>query len=201
MSANARYWVCCIPYRQGCPARRATQREDPRVRIVLVRHAEPRTSPNADPARWPLSEAGRSAAARLAAHLPATGRWVTSTEVKAYETLWCARSDETLRVAQDARFDEVRRVEPFDADFRARRRAWVEGRPDQRHADWESPHAAAARFDEAVAEHSEGESTLVIGTHGMVLTAWLVHARGAVAQGGAGAFWAALAFPDVFEVP
>ena len=40
-------------------------------------------------------------------------------------------------------------------------------------------------------------SALVIGSHGMVLTAWLVHARGAVAQHEAGAFWAALAFPGM----
>jgi hypothetical protein len=35
----------------------------------------------------------------------------------------------------------------------------------------------------------------------MVLTAWLLHARGAVARNEAGAFWAAMAFPEVIELP
>ena len=179
----------------------ATLREEWRVRILLVRHAEPETSPTVAPQQWPLSTAGRNAATRLMGRLPATGRWVTSTEVKAYETLLCARSDEALSIAQDARIDEVRRVEPFDDAFRARRRAWIEGRLDMRHADWETPLEAAARFDEAITEHARCASTLVIGSHGMVLTAWLVHARGAVAEHEAGAFWAAMAFPEVIEVP
>jgi len=34
----------------------------------------------------------------------------------------------------------------------------------------------------------------------MVLTAWLVHARGLVAPEVAGAFWEALALPEVIEV-
>lgn len=171
------------------------------MRILLVRHAEPQASPGADPQRWSLSEAGRSAATRLVSRLPATGRWVASTEVKAYETLLCARADEAFSIAQDARLDEVRRVEPFDDDFRARRRAWVEGRLDVRLAEWETPLEAAARFDEAVTDHSGRASTLVIGSLGMVLTAWLVHARGAVARQEAGGFWDAMAFPEVIEVP
>jgi broad specificity phosphatase PhoE len=171
------------------------------VRILLVRHARPQASPAADPRHWPLSTTGRSAAMDLRGRLPATGLWVTSTEVKAFETLLRARPDDALSITQDARFDEVRRIEPFDHDFRARRRAWVEDRPDQRHAGWETPVEAATRFDEAVREHSALDSPLVIGSHGMVLTAWLVHARGAVARQAAGAFWAAMAFPDVIEVP
>ena len=102
------------------------------MRILLVRHAEPQASAAAAPEQWPLSAAGRIAATRLMGRLPTTGRWVTSTEVKAYETLLCARSDEAVPITQDARFDEVR-VEPFDDAFRARRRAWVEGRLDLRH--------------------------------------------------------------------
>src|SRR4051794_19483559 len=65
---------------------------------------------------------------------------------------------------------------------------------------WETPLEAAARFDAAVMDHATEDSPLVIGSHGMVLTAWLVHARGAVARHAAGEFWDALAFPDVVEV-
>jgi broad specificity phosphatase PhoE len=169
------------------------------LRILLVRHAEPQASPAADPQQWPLSEAGRRAAKDLGGRLPGTGLWVTSTEVKAHETLLLARPDQALPVSQDARFDEVRRVEQFDDDFLARRRAWVEGRLDQRHHGWEEPLEAATRFDEGISEYAALGSALVVGTHGMVLTAWLVHARGLVATPVAGAYWEAMSFPDVIE--
>jgi broad specificity phosphatase PhoE len=170
------------------------------VRIFLVRHSEPQVSPLVDPREWSLSESGRSAAERLRGRLPAVGVWVASTEAKAYETLLCARCDGYPSIAQDARLDEVRRVEPFGDDFRARRRAWVEGRLDERHMGWETPLDAATRFDAVVRGHSALESALVIGSHGMVLTSWLVHARGAVDQQAAGTFWEEMTFPHVIEV-
>ncbi len=98
------------------------------------------------------------------------------------------------------RFNEVQRDEPFDNDFRSRRRAWVEGKLDDRHAGWETPEEAASRFDEAVREYGERGERLVIGSHGMVITAWLVHA-GLLQPGvAAGRFWEALAFPELVEV-
>jgi broad specificity phosphatase PhoE len=123
---------------------------------------------------------------------------VASSELKAYQTLQCAGP--SVRVLQDARFDEVRRVEPFDYDFRTRRRAWVEGRLGEWHRGWETPLEAAARFDEAVTDHTASSPTLVVGSHGMVLTAWLVHARGVVDVKDAGAFWAALDLPGVIDL-
>jgi broad specificity phosphatase PhoE len=170
------------------------------LRILLVRHAEPQASPAVHPHQWPLSEAGRRAAKDLRGRLPGTGVWVSSTEVKAHQTLLGARPEEALPVLQDARFDEVRRIEQLDDDFRARRRAWVEGRLDQRHSGWEEPLEAAARFDEGVREYAALGGPLVVGSHGMVLTAWLVHARGAVAAPVAGAYWEAMALPEVIEV-
>ena len=74
--------------------------------------------------------------------------------------------------------------------------AWVEGRLDGRHEGWESPEVAAARFHDGVLAHATG-GPLVIGTHGMVLTAWLV-SIGRLAPGpAAGEFWSGLRFPDV----
>jgi broad specificity phosphatase PhoE len=170
------------------------------LRVVLVRHAEPEASPTTASHRWPLSRAGRSAALELRDRLPARDVWLASTEVKAVETLTRARTHAGIVIRQDTRFDEVSRTEAFDDDFRARRRAWVEGHLDQRHEGWETPREAAARFDAAVREQSALGSPLVIASHGMVLTAWLTHARGAVAPAVAGAFWSALALPDVIEV-
>jgi broad specificity phosphatase PhoE len=138
-------------------------------------------------------------ASQLGTRLPADGIWVASDEVKAYETLLCARSGAT-EVRQDARFGEVQRAEPFDDDFRSRRRGWVEGRLDDRQAEWESASDAAARFDATVNDYLELGRPLVIGSHGMVITAWLVRI-GVVAPGRvAGDFWDALEFPDLIEI-
>lgn len=93
--------------------------------LVLVRHAEPAVSPREDPRLWPLSPIGREAASQLHDRLPRTSRWISSTERKAYETLFCA-GHSGIAVAQDRRFDEVRRDEPFDSDSNTRRRAWVQ---------------------------------------------------------------------------
>lgn len=167
---------------------------------MLVRHAEPQVSALVDPQEWSLSGVGRSAAEGLRDRLPSRGLWVTSTAVKAYETLLHARRAGSPSVTQGARLNEVRTVEPFDDDFRARRLAWFEGRLDDRHTGWETAREAAARFDAAVAEHSSMGAPLVIGSHGMVLTAWLVHGRGSVDEQAAGTFWEAMTFPDVIEV-
>lgn len=167
--------------------------------ILLVRHAAPEVASGLDPRRWALSGAGRIAAAQLGARLPSYGVWVSSTETKAYQTLsYAAGAD--VEIAQDSGFDEVRREEPFDEGFRARRLAWVAGRLDQRHAGWETPTEAAARFDRAVSAHATPGAPLVIASHGMALTAWLVHARGRVPRHEAARFWEALAFPDLIEV-
>lgn len=65
---------------------------------------------------------------------------------------------------------------------------------------WETLPEVAQRFDEAVRARSEPGRELVIGTHGMALTAWLIHC-GRVEHGAAATrFWAALEFPDIVEV-
>ena len=105
-----------------------------------------------------------------------------------------------MAIVRDERLNQVKRDEPFDDDFRSRRRAWVEGRLDARHTGWETPKEAAIRFDEAVRAHAGMHDRLVICSHGMVITAWLVDHRWVQAGPEAGAFWAALAMPDVVEV-
>lgn len=167
--------------------------------LLVVRHAQPAVSPDGDPRSWPLSETGRNAARRLGHRLPRTGRWVSSTERKAYETLLYA-GHSSIAVTKDPGFDEVRREEPFDDDFKARRRAWVDARFDDRHSGWESPQEAAERFELAVREHFANAETVVVATHGMVLTAWLVHARQRLAPTEAGSFWERMTFPDIIRV-
>lgn len=167
--------------------------------LVLVRHAEPAVSPRQNPRLWPLSTSGREAARQLHAHLPRSGRWLSSTERKAYATLLYA-GHHRIHVHKDARFDEVQRDEPFDHDFKIRRLAWIQGRLDERHVDWESPEEAAKRFQLAVSEHAAAAEALVVATHGMVLTAWLVHGRQWLPPAKAGSFWEQMRFPQVIRV-
>jgi broad specificity phosphatase PhoE len=168
--------------------------------ILLVRHAEPEVVPSTDPRRWALSEAGREEAKKLGTRLPQCGLWLSSTERKAYETLLCAAGGRNVAIAQDPGFDEVHRDEPFDDQYEARRLAWVAGHLDERHAGWETPQETAARFEHAISEHAASGSPLVVASHGMAITAWLLHARRSLGQQGAPRFWKALALPDVIRV-
>ena len=171
------------------------------MRVLLVRHAAPEMSPSIDPARWPLSPTGQVAARALKGQLPGQRVWLSSEEVKALATLTCARPNNHVRIVQDQRFNEVvRNGEPFDDEFRVRRAAWLEGRPDERHSGWETPAEAAQRFDEALRTYASKDAPVVVGSHGMVITAWLVH-HGRVESGeAAGRFWRSLAMPAVVQV-
>lgn len=165
-------------------------------RVILLRHAAPQIDPERDPGDWTLSTAGREAAAGLRSRLPTTATYAASDEPKALETLRAATDTE---VAIDGRFGEVRRPrEPISDDFRAIRRDWVAGHLDTRHDGWESPADAGRRFAAGL-EALHGD-VVVVATHGMVLTAWLV-AVGEVRPGTAAAdFWQHLALPDLIEV-
>lgn len=167
--------------------------------LVLVRHAMPAATPDQPPHQWPLSAQGREAAARLTPLLPREAQWVSSPEPKAAETLQIAAPG-NQRLLTDAGFVEVHRpAEPFDDHVQERRRAWVEGRLDDRHTGWETPGQAAERFAAAIARHSGG-GVLVVGTHGMVLTAWLVEIGYVPAGRAAGNLWAGLRLPDAITV-
>lgn len=167
--------------------------------VIIVRHAEPEILPDQSPASWPLSPAGRIAATALGRQIPDTALLASSGEIKAVETVCLAAAAEPSRIRIDDRFGEVHRPgEPFDGDHRARRRAWVEGRTDARHESWETPDQAAHRFQEGLG--GVEADVVVVATHGMVLTSWLVQ-LGRVRPGvAAGDFWADLAFPDVLRV-
>lgn len=161
--------------------------------LILVRHALPAASPDVPPDEWELSDEGRDAAAMLVASLPAGAILVASAEPKAWMTL----GDKL--VIRDPRFGEVRRpVEPWSDDFRAVRAAYVRG---EVHDGWE-PHAdVAERFEAGLDAHRPDDdgAALVIGTHGMAMTTWLV-AGGIVSPTDAPDFWADLRFPDALVV-
>jgi 8-oxo-dGTP pyrophosphatase MutT (NUDIX family) len=146
------------------------------------------------PGEWILSSDGINAAAALRLEALAASA-VSSPERKAVQTVALALRLPESAVATAVSFREVDRVESVHDGFRDARRAWIAGRLDERHEGWETPDAAARRFHEALL--AQDARHVVVGTHGMVLTAWLA-SQGLVAD--AVAFWEALRFPDVVEI-
>jgi broad specificity phosphatase PhoE len=159
--------------------------------LVLVRHATPDFGPQTPPEQWPLAPEGRAAAESLRPVLPPDALLVSSEEPKARQTL-----EPTGPVTTDARFNEVRRHEPFDGDFRARRFAYVTGAD---HPGWEDRAGVAARFSAGITSWQArcGDRPLVVASHGMAMTVWL---SAAVGLHDPGAFWLDLRLPDVFTV-
>jgi broad specificity phosphatase PhoE len=116
---------------------------------------------------------------------------IASREPKARQTLEPAGSVHT-----DERFNEVTRDEPYEGDFRARRRAYVTGTD---HTGWEPRDQVVARFaDAAWFWHAQADGRpLVIASHGMAMTLFLT---ATVGLADAGAFWAELRLPDLHTV-
>lgn len=161
--------------------------------LILVRHAPPAATPDVSPHAWVLSDDGRAAAMRLVAALPADAYLVSSAEPKAWQTL----EGDRLPVVRDARFNEVAREnDPWDDDYRVRRRAYVEG---VEHLGWEPRAAVAERFDVGVTERlaEANGRPVVIASHGMAITTWLSSRLGLTDPG---EFWSQLRFPDAHHV-
>jgi broad specificity phosphatase PhoE len=161
------------------------------VELFLVRHAMPAFGPEVPGAVWELSSEGWRDAKALVGALPAGAVLIASREPKARQTLEPAGS-----VYTDARFNEVTRDEPYEGDFRARRRAYVTGTD---HPGWESRDQVVARFSGGVQFWTvqAGGRPLVIASHGMAMTLWLT---GTVGLTDPGAFWLGLRLPDLFAV-
>jgi broad specificity phosphatase PhoE len=162
--------------------------------LIVVRHAKPEATPEVPPNEWVLSDSGVAAASALRLRLPADGYLVSSGEPKAWQTL--GGSD---AVRKDRRFNEVERIaEPWGDDFREKRREYVSG---TEHPGWESHRSVARRFQAAVDDHlgSCRGDPLVVASHGMAITIWLVSA-GVIGPDRAAAFWLDLRFPDCHGV-
>ena len=151
----------------------------------------PAFDPDVAAADWELSSGGLSDARALVRALPIGALLIASREPKARQTL-----EPTGSVETDERFNEVTRDEPYDGDFRARRRAYVTG-TDYR--GWEPRDQVVARFADGVrfwTARAVGRP-LVIASHGMAMTLWLA---ATVDLGDAGVFWADLRLPDILTV-
>jgi broad specificity phosphatase PhoE len=158
--------------------------------LMLVRHAMPELNAAVPPELWELGDVGRRGAVSLRDVVPGDAVLVSSTEPKARQTL-----EPSGPVVTDARFTEVERDEPYDGDFRARRRAYITGTD---HPGWEPRAEVIARFDAGIRwwQARCGDQPVVVATHGMAMTLWLT----TLGLPDPGAFWAQLRLPDVFEV-
>ncbi|WP_417556319.1 NUDIX domain-containing protein [Microbacterium sp.] len=167
-------------------------------RITFVRHAMPEVDAAVAPTEWPISAEGSKSASALRLQTGPAVRVISSPERRARETAASALTVSPSEVDVADSFREVDRQEAVHRGFRDARRAWVAGRLDSRHDGWETPDAAARRFHHGLLAHPAEH--LIVSTHGMVLTAWIV-AMGLVRPGDAAvAFWESLAFPDIIDL-
>lgn len=164
--------------------------------ISFVRHALPEVDPMSPPSEWPLTSAGVRSAKAL--KLPRTARLLSSPEIKALQTVALATGSDVDSIVLDPAFREIERIEAVHDGYRAARAAWVSGALDNQHQGWESPKSATNRICEALLRYEAPH--LVIGTHGMVLTAWLVSTGAIEPHASAVAFWEQLPFPAVATV-
>lgn len=164
--------------------------------VSFVRHALPDVDPKSPPSEWMLTSAGIEAAKAL--NLARSALVISSPEIKALQTVALATGTQKGAVVVDPAFREVDRIEAVHNGYRAARLAWVSGALDHRHQGWESPESAANRISEALRHYDAPH--LVIGTHGMVLTAWLVSTGVVEPHAPAVAFWEQLPFPAIVTV-
>lgn len=168
------------------------------TKIVFLRHSLPAVHADVPPEDWGLSSAGALAARNSVLDVPISAKVLSSTERKAIETTSIITGRDAIDIETDLGFGEIQREEPVDDGFRERRAAWVAGQEDYRHAGWEAHTTAADRMSNALLHHRS--EIMIVGTHGMVLTTWMVHVGLVSAGQPAVAFWQALGFPDTVTV-
>lgn len=164
--------------------------------VTFVRHALPAVDRQAQPSEWTLTQEGAEAAKAL--DLSCHVECVSSPEFKALQTVALATGLSENAILIDPAFREVDRIEAVHDGFRAARRAWVFGKLDHQHEGWESPESAALRVSDALRRHDAPH--LIVGTHRMVLTAWLVSAGVVLPRDAALEFWDGLPFPATVTV-
>jgi broad specificity phosphatase PhoE len=166
------------------------------VKLHLVRHAAPRVDSAVPPWEWGLQSAATDATGRLRASslLPATARWVSSTEPKAMQT---AEQLTAGRVVADDRLREAVRPPEFldTEEFRRRVLRSFQCADEPSAVGWEplaaTRHRVLAATEEAL-QDAAGQEVVLVG-HGTALT-MLVSAL--VDRPPDVAAWQAMLFPD-----
>jgi broad specificity phosphatase PhoE len=167
------------------------------TRLILVRHAMPTVEPGVPAERWELGQHGRAASRALGVAAAESGYFVASDEPKALQTLQEMAAGQ--EVVPEVGFREVRRPYYWSDDHRTLARTYVDGAC---HDGWELHGEVVARFEAAISRHTRiaaaRKQTLIVGTHGMAPTVWLMSRL--ELQPSPGAFWASLQFPDLIDV-
>jgi broad specificity phosphatase PhoE len=157
----------------------------------------PIVEPGVPSDQWQLGDEGRAGARSLRSQLSEPAYFVASDEPKAIQTLKELAGETSVSI--DPGFREVRRPYTWSDEYRMVARDYVDGiRP----REWEDHVQVADRFATAVARHAAiavalGRA-LVIGTHGLAPTVWLITVMRldpSPAQ-----FWERLSFPDLIDV-
>lgn len=167
--------------------------------LILVKHAMPVVTDGVAPALWPLSDAGRQAAARLAPRWAGAGveRVLTSREPKAAQTGRIVAAALGVPCSEWPDLHEHDRSDETSLDsernFEERARVLFE-RPDELTWGRETAAAARDRFGAAVraAMTSYPDGTLVIVAHGTVIALLLAALTGEPAF----ALWRRLGLPS-----
>jgi broad specificity phosphatase PhoE len=165
------------------------------TRLVLVRHAEPLVTVNAPGEQWGLTDNGRNDArslgVRLASRFTTTSVW-TSPEERARETATLVCPSAAIRIREE--LSEVKKPWYASADENERAvRRFLKGEAID---GWESREDALGRLARLKAELGSSERVVLV-THGVILTTWLVHEIG---LDDPFSFWSNLRIPDAWEL-
>jgi broad specificity phosphatase PhoE len=166
----------------------------PAASVVLIRHAEPLMDGETPTAQWPLTEKGRSDATvlgtSLARRFASTIVW-TSPERRACETAALAFSSVTAAVRDQ--LNEVKKPWYASADEHANAVAkYLRGKSVE---GWERREDVITRIAQ-LRLGSTYLASLVLVTHGLLLTTWLDHE---IELDDSFSFWSNLRMPDAWE--
>jgi broad specificity phosphatase PhoE len=154
--------------------------------IYFLRHADTKVVYELPPSKWPLSKRGREQAVRLALlgvfdHIDVV---ISSEEPKAYQTAGPLAIKCKVPIIQNPYFNEINRdygLMMTTAGYNHTiHKVLVD--PDHEEYGWEKPSAALRRFLAGVAnvESEYNSDSILIVTHGVVLTLYFSHLLGIV---------------------
>lgn len=173
------------------------------ARLYLIRHPHTRPDPAAPAATWGLSDTGRAQVEALAraAWWPAVTGLYTSDQYKTRVVGEAVHAAHGIPWTVISGLDEAQRDTWLDPEaFQDAQRAFF-AQPDAPPIpEWESAHAAQARFGAAMADilarHPAGESLAVV-SHATVLTFYAAGLRG---ERSSFALWQTIGFAAVMVV-
>jgi broad specificity phosphatase PhoE len=149
--------------------------------IHLLRHAETKLDPSIPVDRWHLSEEGLESAQALASSgvFDNVDMIVTSAEDKAYQTAVPIAKRIDADIASNSSFNELNRgFGPFTSHQEYLEQVRIALTvPESSASGWETAADALRRFEQGIdsIESGTGASSLLLVSHGMVLSLYFAH--------------------------